>query len=52
MPCMYVCMYVCTIRSPAHERRYGICMPTVQTVTLPIIMLRMVEVAQGIQDDL
>jgi len=49
--CMYV-MYVGTSSSPAHERTYGICIPTVQTVTLLINTLHMIDVAHGIQDDL
>jgi hypothetical protein len=59
---VYVCViYVCMSRmyvtvgtssSPARERRYGICIPTAQTVTLLINTWLMVDVAQGIQDDL
>jgi len=54
---IYVCMSgmyvpVCTSSSPARERRYGICIPTAQTVTLLINTLLMIDVAQGIQDDL
>jgi len=46
------CMYAGTSSSPTHEMRYGICIPTVQTVTLLINTLHMIDVAQGIQDDL